>query len=173
MLIEFLEALLKAALPVGLVTFGMVFWALLNGYLTENADQDALEKELNQMSKGGDSDQLPGDFLHRKWVKFGGGFYGVVALITYAVVETGEVGEFLANFEGIRHFLNTISINMVIDFFIDSLMNFITAIAWPAYWLSDIDRQHAWVWFIAAYLGYLAGARAARHFYFDPNADHD
>lgn len=162
MLVEFLEALLKAALPVAAVTFAMVFWALLNGYLPGDTDQDTLKKELDRMSKGDDQDEQHGDFLHRKWVKFGGGFYGVVALITYAVVEKDEIGDFLANFEGIRHFLNTISINMVIDFFIDSLMNFITAISWPAYWLPNISSQHAWVWFVAAYLGYLGGAWLAK-----------
>jgi hypothetical protein len=35
------------------------------------------------------------------------------------------------------------------------------AIAWPGYWLSSIDSQYVWLWFVAAYAGYWAGARLA------------
>lgn len=170
MILEFLEALLKAALPTAVATFAMVYWALLNGYLSETSDHDALKKELGSMRKN-KSEESSGGFLHQKWLKFGGGFYGVVALMTYAVVETREISDFIANFEGIRHFFNTVSINLFVDLFINSLMNFVTAISWPAYWLQEIDRQHAWVWFVAAYLGYLAGTRAAQLVYYDQDAD--
>ncbi len=161
MILEFLEALLKTALPVAVVTFAMVYWALLNGYLTESDGHDELKKQLDNMRKNKDPDRQQGGFLHRKWVKFGGGFYGVIALITYAVVELDEIGDFFNNFESFRHFLDTISFNMLIGFFINSIMNFVTAISWPAYWLDAIDSRHIWVWFVAAYLGYLAGSRVA------------
>lgn len=170
MIFEFLEALLKAGLPTAVVTFAMVYWALLNGYLTESENHDALKKELDSMRKN-KSKESSGGFLHQKWLKFGGGFYGVVALMTYAVVESIEIGDFWANFEGIRHFINTVSINLVIDFFINSLMNFVTAISWPAYWLREIESQHVWVWFVAAYLGYLTGSRIAQLVYYDHETD--
>ncbi len=172
MLLTFLEALLKAALPVAAVTLVMVYWALLNGYLAASSDHAELQKQLKAMAKDKkkSKQKQPGSFLHRKWVKFGGGFYGVIALMTYAVVEWDEVRGFFAGFEGFRHFFAAISIDLVINFFIDSLMNFVTAISWPAYWVSRIDSVHIWVWFVAAYLGYLGGSRAAQHFYFDESA---
>ena len=34
------------------------------------------------------------DPVHNKWLAFGGGFYGIVGLLTYAVVEFGELRDF-------------------------------------------------------------------------------
>ena len=96
-------------------------------------------------------------------MSFGGGYYGIVALITYAVVEFAEVRSFLANFEGIAHFIETIGIEMLIDFFINSIMNFVAAIGWPAYWIAEVDRANIWIWFLASYLGYSLG----NHFAYD------
>lgn len=153
--------MLKAGLPVGAVTFAMVYWAISNGYLSESDNHAELQKQLKEMAKKKNRSEKKGGFLYQKWVKFGGGFYGVVALITYAVVEFGEIREFFSNFEGLGHFIDTISFGMLVNFFIESIMNFVTAISWPAYWINAIDSNQIWVWFVAAYLGYLGGSRLA------------
>lgn len=96
-----------------------------------------------------------------KWLSFGGGFYGLVGLMTYAVVELGEIVDFLRGFESIAGFFQNIGIDMLIRLFIEGLMNFIVAIAWPIYWLDMISGQYIWVWFLVAYGGYWLGARLA------------
>ncbi|MCH7507494.1 MAG: hypothetical protein IID60_09350 [Proteobacteria bacterium] len=101
--------------------------------------------------------------VHNKWLSFGGGFYGVVALLTYAVVELGEIRDFITQFDGFLSFISDITVGLFIGLFIDSIMNFIVAIAWPVYWLSDIRSDHIWIWFVAAYAGYWAGTRFALH----------
>ena len=102
---------------------------------------------------------------HSKWLKFGGGFYGVVGLLTYAVIECLEIRDFFANFDGFVHFFEAISFDLLINLFINSIVNFVAAIAWPFYWITNIQSQHIWLWFLAAYGGYYAGTRFAIHKY--------
>ena len=85
----------------------------------------------------------------------------MVAMLTYIVVELREVRDFFLKFESISTFFSGISFDMLIDLIIDSFMNFIIAIAWPWYWLSEIAGPHIWVWFVMAYGGYWTGTRLA------------
>jgi hypothetical protein len=102
------------------------------------------------------------DPVLEKWFSFGGGFYGLVALYTWLVVEWNEVWDFLVDLPGIVFSFDIGSlISLVINFFIESLMNFITAIAWPMYWLGVADNP--WVWIVVAYGGYWLGIKAAQH----------
>ena len=97
------------------------------------------------------------DFLHDKWMKFGGGFYGVVAFYTYVLIEIDEVWDFIGS---LANLFNENLVRLVIQFFIESIMNFIAAVAWPVYWLNRVHSEQ-WLWVIAAYAGYWLGARAA------------
>jgi hypothetical protein len=51
-------------------------------------------------------------------------------------------------------------ISLLINLFIESIMNFVAAIAWPVYWLGR--AQPFWLWLIVAYAGYWLGVRAAQ-----------
>lgn len=192
---ELLIALFKAGLPVGLASYGLVWWALRNDYLGAVDTLDEVEKEIQRLSKdqgkkkkkgqhadkaGHDKSELSGDAgsieslahpgglqkgklnpVHNKWLSFGGGFYGVVALMTYAVVEWNEIRELFSSLDGITGFFRNMDVGTLINFFMESLLNFITAITWPIYWLGNIHSSHIWVWFVAAYGGYWLGARLA------------
>lgn len=160
MISEFFIALVKAGLPVGLASYGLVWWALRNDYLSREGDIKSFEKEARKRRKD-KSLKKEGDTLHRKWLAFGGGFYGVVGLLTYALVELQEIRDFVAQLGGLVELIRNISIDLFIRLFIDALKNFIVAIAWPAYWLGEIRSNHIWIWFIAAYGGYWAGTRLA------------
>lgn len=165
LLTETLKAAFLAGIPVALVTFGMILLALRKGYFGEHdGSHGSVEKALKGMKRKDRKDRSKagsGDLLHKNWLKFGGGFYGIVALLTYALVELDEIIQFINRFEGFSHFLEIIGLGLIIDFFINSLMNFITAITWPVHWMAAIDSSHMFVWFIMAYLAYLAGIRLA------------
>ena len=164
---EIFIAILKAGLPVALATYGLIWWALKNEYLGSTGQLKDFEKEIKRLSKDKSrrkKDRAAGqkaDPVHNKWLAFGGGFYGVVGLLTYVVVELGEIRDFFAQFDGLGGLVDQISPQLFIGFFIDALQNFIVAIAWPVYWMSDIDSDHIWVWFVVAYGGYWLGARQA------------
>jgi hypothetical protein len=159
----------KVALPIGALSFAMVWWALLRGYLKDTSGVDALRKEIKALTKEKSRNkkekkpQAKTDPVHDKWLRFGGGFYGLVALYTYGLVEFREVRDFIAGFGGISEFLSQLNFDMFINLFIDALTNFITAIAWPMYWMSDISSDRIWLWFIIAYGGYWAGMKLALH----------
>ncbi len=156
-----LIAAFKAGLPVALTSYGLTWWALRNDYLDAVVDIGELEKQIKQQRKDRKKNRKKADPVHNKWLAFGGGFYGVVALLTYVVIELGEILDFFLQFESISAFLSGISFDMLIRLVIDAIMNFILAIAWPWYWLGDIAGPHIWAWFAAAYGGYWAGTRLA------------
>jgi hypothetical protein len=175
MIAEIFRALLKAGIPVAISSYLLVWWALKNNYLGAVGDLKALEKEVKRLSKTKsnskkkdvkDSDALDMHKMspvHNKWLSFGGGFYGVVGLLTYAVVELGEIRDFFASFGGLSSLISDISLDLFIGLFIDSLKNFIVAIAWPVYWMSDIRSDYIWIWFVVAYVSYWGGSRYALH----------
>jgi hypothetical protein len=160
MIQAFFSAVFKAGLPVAIASYALVWWALKNDYLGSVASMKDLKGKVKQQAKDKES-KTKTDPVHKKWLAFGGGFYGVVGFLTYAVVEIGEIRDFIVQFESIRVFISEISIDMFIALLVDALKNFIVAIAWPVYWMSDIRSDHIWIWFAVAYGGYWAGARYA------------
>jgi hypothetical protein len=160
MIHEILIAVLKVGLPVGLASYALVWWALKKDYLGSVVSLKDFEKEVKRLAKDKEL-KKQGDPVHKKWLAFGGGFYGVVGLLTYAFVELGEIRDFFAQFESISALISSISLNTFIGLIVDALKNFIVAIAWPVYWMSNISGNRIWIWFAAAYGGYWAGARLA------------
>jgi hypothetical protein len=178
MIAEFIRAFITAGVPVGLTSFLLAWWGLKNGYFGSVADVKGLEREVKRLGKSKSGkrkrprdDEADDDESHRpalnpvhnKWLAFGGGFYGVVALLTYGVIELGEIRDFINNLGGLLHLFANLSLNLVIDFLVDSFLNFFTALAWPIYWMSEIRGAPVWIWFVAAYAGYWAGTRFALH----------
>jgi hypothetical protein len=183
---HYLLIILKPIIPIGMTSFVLVWWALRQNYLggaasldeyerwkkAENRSRKEEKKRRKEAKRNGLSeDPVDAKFedksakkkfdpLHSKWMEFGGGFYGVVAFFTYLLVELGEVRDLLLHFSDL--FRGGL-ISMVVQFFIESIKNFITAIAWPAYWLRRIPGD-PWLWVIGAYAGYWLGTRAGFHF---------
>ena len=98
-LIDVLWALLLVGAPIAIFTLAIVWWALARGYFLESMDTRALQREIKAMSKNNkkkkkENEADLGTALHpvqKKWTKFGGGFYGIVAFFTYIIVEVTEL----------------------------------------------------------------------------------
>jgi len=95
-------------------------------------------------------------------MKFGGGFYGIVAFFTYIVVEVIEISTMIANFGGFFDFLKQLNVGIIIDILVEALTNFITAMTWPLYWMKRIETDQTWIWFVIAYAGYWLGIKLAQ-----------
>ena len=167
-LIEVFWASLLVGLPIGAFTMALVYWVLRGTHSRESLDSGALRREImavtqrKKKKKNKDADKEANKTLHplqKKWTKFGGGFYGIVAFFTYIVVEVIEIIDMIANFGGFIDFIKQLDFNVIVQMFIEALMNFITAIAWPAYWLKRIDTNQVWIWFLMAYAGYWVGLK--------------
>ena len=160
---EIFGAIFKLALPVAAISYGMVWWALHKGLLQEKGQIKALTAEIKAMSKLKSKDKPDMHPVHSKWMKFGGGFYGTVALYTYGLVEWNEIREFVADLGGLGTFIRNLSIGTIIDILIDGLMNFVVAISWPVYWIAEFGAERIWIWGGIAYAGYWLGIKAAMH----------
>ena len=93
-LLEVFWALAMVGVPITVFSFVMVWWALEKGHFKESGDTKALERELKAMSKQNKKDKKDktknSAKMHpvlKKWGDFGGGFYGIVGLFTYVVIE--------------------------------------------------------------------------------------
>lgn len=159
---ELIAALFKLVLPVAILTYVMVSWALENGHLKENGKIRDLKKDMKALSKDKSKEKQKQNAIHRQWTKFGGGFYGIVALYTFGLVEWQELRSFIANFGGFVAFIKQLGLETIIQIFIEGLKNFITAIAWPFYWMSEFGSGQFWVWGGMAYGAYWLGARYAQ-----------
>ena len=165
-LIEVFWALLMVGIPIGVFTLGIVWWALQRGHFQETLDIKALEREIKAMSKSSKKNKKEDSpDLHpvqKQWAKFGGGFYGIVALFTYVVVEVTEIITMIINFGGFIAFLRQLGVDVIINMLVEALTNFITAMVWPLYWMRRIDTDQTWVWFVMAYVGYWLGLKLAQ-----------
>ena len=154
---------------------------LEQGFKRQSKERSAAKKDRKRSRKAGEKTEArslglalasvrqqarqPGpsvlNTFHGKWLAFGGGFYGVVGVLTYAVVELRELRDFFLGFESLYALFADFGINMLVGILVNAVTNFVVAIAWPAYWLSDIRSDHIWIWFIVAYAAYWAGAKFA------------
>ena len=165
-LIEIIWALLMVGVPIAVFTLALVWWALQGGHFKEALDTRALGREMKAMSKNHKNDKKEGPDtrhpLQKKWAKFGGGFYGIVAFFTYIVIEVIEITTMIINFGGFIDFLKQLDFNLVISILIEAITNFVAAMVWPFYWMKRIDTDQTWIWFVAAYAGYWLGLRLAQ-----------
>lgn len=157
-------ASLMLGLPMVVLTFCMVWWALHRGIVESKDCVDDLRKEIDafgkQRKKQKEKDRDRINPVHGKWFSFGGGFYGLAALYTYLLVEMDEIVDFVT---GLPDLVLRLDIGLLIQFFINSLMNFITAITWPVYWMREAESGHFWLWLLVAYAAYWLGLRLAQH----------
>ncbi len=153
---EIFRIIFMAALPTFLISFLMVFFAIKKGYVTLDESVDELSKRKKQAKK--DKTEFKVNPVHSKWLFFGGGYYGLMALATYAHVEFLEIYDFFRDFSTIANFIEQISVGAVIRLIIDSFMNLIPAFTWFLYWPKIIVMQQGWYWLAASYAGYHLGS---------------
>lgn len=160
---DLVAALFTAGLPLFVLSFGLISWALHRGRLhgeTVRELQDGI-KVLRKTQKDKKTREKIDPALD-KWLRFGGGFYGLVALYTWLLVEWDELIGFLWGLGDMVLNLDPGAlIGLLIKLFIESIMNFVVAIGWPAYWLKSMNEP--WLLLAAAYGGYWSGMKAAQH----------
>jgi len=165
MIEDIVKAIFYAGFPIGIFSFLMVFYAYKKGYLSpEMTIKTAFKDKHNddrQLSKKNKKSLV---FFHSKWITFGGGFYGLIALVTFIYIELKQIFEFLINATGLQSFLDLFSISAFIGMFIDSIMNMIKAAIWFTYWPRVFEMSNFFIWVLIAYLGYRVGANLAQKY---------
>ena len=161
---ELLRAAFVAGIPVAVVTFLVVGWALRRRYFEQEDGEDSLERGLAELKRRRKEEKRRLNPVHDKWLAFGGGFYGIVALITYAVIEWEDVSRIVLNLGGLVGFIRNFNVGIIVEILVESIKNFIAAVTWPVYWLANLRTGEPWLWILVAYGAYWLGLRAARRY---------
>lgn len=161
-LVDLLMAVLKVGLPLLALTTVLVGWALRSGTLRGDTVSD-VQRDIESLGKRRSDKKDPQKLnpVHEKWFTFGGGFYGLVAFYTWLLIEWADVADFLG---GLGRIVVRVDIggliSLLINLLIESIMNFVAAIAWPVYWIGEAERP--WLWVLTAYAGYWGGIKLAQ-----------
>ena len=92
-------------------------------------------------------------------MEFGGGYYGTMAFLCYFIIELGEIFEFLGKVLVPGAWFQNLGWQLVLDFIINSIMNFVAAMVWFLTFADMFDIHHWWLWLGMSYGGYFVGMK--------------
>jgi len=161
MLLDIIKAIVYAGLPVAVISYYLIrFTSKKTVIKATNAKE--LKKELKNVEYKKDPEShIVQQMLHKKYLRFGGGFYGVLSFITYFHIETYQIIDFVRNFKNFQHFIDSVGFSMVVNFFIEAIMNLISAFIWPLYWYKYMPIGSFWVWLIVAIVAHSMATKLA------------
>jgi hypothetical protein len=161
MLSELPRAILEIGLPVAALSWLLFYRLYSRGELARDADRKAIGANLKSIRKAQKESRSTSDsLLHTKWMKFGGGFYGVAAAWTLIYIEaSGIVGVVLHPSTVQDMFRGGIG-GFIAQQISGQVSTFVDAAIWFNWWPG---RGHdPLVWFGVAYVAYIAGLELAR-----------
>jgi len=165
LLLDTLKAALFVGIPVGMFSFLMIYLAYSKGYLSTDIEiKHAFKNQDDESSTLSKKHKKSLLFLHSKWVTFGGGFYGLIALATFVVIEVTQIVNFWRGVRSFSDITDLFSISSFIGMIVDSFVNMIKAALWFGYWPSELDAKHFIIWVFVAYLAYRIGAALAKRY---------
>jgi len=154
-ILDILQAILFVGIPVGLFSFLMIYFSYHKGYLSTDIElKDVFKKNSTTGSSLSRKHKKELLFLHSKWVTFGGGFYGLIALLTFIVIELTQVFNFLFSITGWQSITALFSLDTLIAMIIDSIKNMVQAALWFSYWPDKFNTDNYIVWIVVAYIAY-------------------
>ncbi len=158
--LEFLEASLMMGIPMVVLSWTIFAWLYVGGSLDRNAGRKSVGVEVKKLKKSFNKKKEGGtaNYMAEKWLWFGGGFYGLAALWTFAVIELLDIVRLILSPSTILDAFDNGLVSAVIQLAANQLSNLITAFVWFGYWGDD----GILVWLAVAYAGYWIGVELAR-----------
>ena len=162
MLSELLHAVVEMGLPVAALSWLLFYRLYSRGVLARDADHKSIDARLKTIRKEEkDSDETSDSVLHAKWMKFGGGFYGVAAAWTLIYIEASGVVGVILHPSVVPEMFHKGIVNLITQQISSQITTLIDAAIWFTWWP---DKGHGpLVWFAVAYVGYIAGLNLARY----------
>ncbi len=154
MILDILKASIIAGIPVALVSY---YFTILTRSKTSINAQNSKELKIELKTKIIEKDHEESaiaQMLHKKWMRFGGGFYGVLVFITYIHIEAYQIFDFIRSFSGFQNFIDNIGFSMILNFFLEAVMNLVTAFLWFIYWYKFLPIDSFWVWLIIVFVAH-------------------
>lgn len=161
MLSELPRAILEIGLPVALLSWLLFYRLYSRGELARDADRKAIGASLKSIRKAQKESRAASDsLLHAKWMKFGGGFYGVAAAWTLIYIEASGVIGVIAHPSTVQDMFRNGIGGFIAQQISGQVSTFVDAATWFNWWPG---RGHnPIVWFGVAYAAYIAGLELAR-----------
>lgn len=157
-----LRAVFELGLPVAALSWLLFYRLYSRGELARDADRKALSLGLKRIKRASKTKDAPSDsLLHKKWMKLGGGFYGVAALWTLLVMETGGIVKAIVHPSSIENWFRDGVVEFIINWVVGQFTTFMQAFLWFSWWPDGRHEMFGWV--AVALVGYLAGTRLARY----------
>ena len=94
------QALLQVGLPVALLTWLLLARLFQRGTLDRAQTTKSLEQDLQSWQKAQKQSGESASIVQRKWLQYGGGFYGAAGLWTLLVIELNNFWTFITDFAG-------------------------------------------------------------------------
>ncbi|MDO8864036.1 hypothetical protein Q6D67_20320 [Haliea sp. E1-2-M8] len=151
---------LTLAVPLALLAWLLFGRLYARGQLERGLDKKSFKASLKRIRS--ESKTNRGDFLHNRWMKFGGGFYGLAAFWTFACIEVTEVTGFILNFPGFAALFADGIPAFFISLAVNQVLNLASALAWVTWWPGQVFGASPALWLALAYGGYLCGLQLAQ-----------
>ena len=156
-----LVAVLQLGLPVAAISWMLFYRLYVTGELPRDADKKAIRKGLKQIRKASKKAATrSSNLLHNKWMKFGGGFYGVAALWTLLVMEGQGVVQTVEHPGSLVGMFDDGIVDFVVQMLTNQITTFVNALVWFGFWA---ERVGFFTGVLVAYGGYALGLRASRY----------
>ena len=157
-----LHAIVELGLPVAALSWLLFYRLYSRGELQRDADRKAIRAGLKQIRQESKKSKMPVDsILQKKWMRFGGGFYGLAALWTLIVIEVGGAAATIAHPSSIETMFKGGLFDFIINWVVNQFSTFLQALLWFNWWAQRGQSQAAW--FVVALIGYTAGLELARY----------
>ena len=159
---DYLEAIFKLGLPMLILSWWVYSSLYRNSHLDKAQSLKESEKLVSKLRKKEKSKQAEdtqkNDYWTNKWIKFGGGFYGLATLWTLIVIEAQELWQFLSSLDGFIANYSGSFFGFLLGALTNQLQNIGKAFAWVVYWTGSFSL----IWFVTAYIAYQVGYQLAQ-----------
>jgi hypothetical protein len=155
-------AILELGLPVTALTWLLFYRLYSRGDLARDADHKAIDASLKTMRKAQkESKETSDSVLHTKWMKFGGGFYGVAAAWTLIYIEASGIVGVILHPSVLKKMFDSGLVNLITSQITGQVSTFVDAAIWFSWWPG---KGHGPVlWLAVAYVAYVGGLNLARY----------
>ena len=165
MIAQLFKLVLALGLPMAILSYFLLHWSYESGRLSRESDRKTDRAALKEMKKEARKNRKkipPTNVVHRKWLRFGGGFYGAAGLWTLLVVELADLFSLIVDWPGLGEIFAGGPVGFLIRFIHNQIGNFVTAITWFDYWSDITGDANIGLVFLVAIGSYSLARRAAR-----------
>jgi hypothetical protein len=162
MLSDLLYAILEIGLPVAALTWLLFYRLYSRGDLARDAEHKTIDASLKEMKKTQkEFREISDSLLHTKWMKFGGGSYGVAAAWTLIYIELSGIVGFILHPSVVQDMFQRGIGHLIGQQIASQITTLAGAATWFAWWPGK--GHNPVVWFVVAYVAYIAGLNLARY----------